>query len=456
MTRSRVSRRQFIQGLGALSILPIVACADGAEQTPAATAVATSATAQGSYLMPDEGEAHSATWMAYGATAAAWGTSGNYGASRVIARKDLMRIAANLSRFEPVKMLVSNEQDKKEALNFLTQIRAESVSTLVGQYEENTVYTGGKALPPIEAAGAIELLIQPVNDLWTRDTAPVFVHAADTSASKHLYAVNFNFNGWGQEDTGASGWRKDPEKAENGIDDQRVTEDQQIADFIIAQTGATKISTWLVLEGGGIEVDGQGTAICTESCILNPNRNPNKTKADVEAELARILGIKKVIWLPGVRAKEITDGHIDFYARFVGPAQLVYTLDNAPDSSDYHATQAHKRILSSATDAQGRAIRAIALNTPNFDDVEKTVVARNWGAGKSKFNADGFAAGYVGFYLANHCVLMARFGDAAADLQAFEQIQALYPERNVMQITTDGLANGGGTIHCATQQQIRV
>ena len=84
------------------------------------------------------------------------------------------------------------------------------------------------------------------------------------------------------------------------------------------------------------------------------------------------------------------------------------------------------------------------------------MVARNWGAGKSKFNADGFAAGYLGFYLANHCVLMARFGDVAADLQAFEQIQALYPERNVMQISTDGLANGGGTIHCATQQQIKV
>ena len=452
MASTRLSRRQFIQGLGALSILPIVACADGAEQTSSTTSVG----AHGSYLMPDEGEAHSATWMAYGATAAAWGTSGNYGASRVIARKDLMRIAANLSRFEPVKMLVSNQKDKQEALDFLTQIRAEPVSATVGQYEENAVYTGGKTLPPIEATGAIELIIQPVNDLWTRDTAPVFVHAIGQPTDKQLCAVNFNFNGWGQEDTGAPGWRKDPEKAENGIDDQRVTEDQRVADFIIGQTGATKISTWLVMEGGGIEVDGQGTALCTESCILNPNRNPNKSKADVEAELARILGIKKVIWLPGVRAKEITDGHIDFYARFVGPAQVVYTLDNDPDSSDYHATQEHKRILSAATDAQGRPIRAIALDTPNFEDVEKTVVARNWSSGKSKFNADGFAAGYVGFYLANQCVLMARFGDAAADLRAFEQIQALYPDRRVMQITTDGLANGGGTIHCATQQQIRV
>ena len=128
MTRVRLSRRQFIQGLGALSILPIVACADGVEQTPSAISV----TAPGGYLMPDEGEPHSATWMAYGATAAAWGTSGNYGASRAIARKDLMRIAANLSRFEPVKMLVSNEKDKQEALDFLTQIRAEPVSAAVG------------------------------------------------------------------------------------------------------------------------------------------------------------------------------------------------------------------------------------------------------------------------------------------------------------------------------------
>ncbi len=451
-----ISRRQFIQGLGVFSIMPMVACADGGEQHHASVADHTA----GVYLMPDEGEPHSATWMAYGATAAAWGTSGNYGASRALARRDLMRIAANLSRFEPVKMLVSNEKDRQEALNFLAQIRTESVSAAVGQYEENAVYTGGKNVPAIEAGGAIELLIQPVNDLWTRDTAPVFVHAAsqsaNKSANKKLYAVNFNFNGWGQEDTGAPGWRKDPEKAENGIDDQRVTEDQQVADFIIDQTGATKVSTWLVMEGGGIEVDGQGTALCTESCILNPNRNPNKSKADVEAELARILGIKKVIWLPGVRAKEITDGHIDFYARFVGPAQVVYTLDNDPESSDYQATQEHKRILSTATDAQGRAIRAIALDTPNFETVENTVVARNWGAGKSKFNADGFAAGYVGFYLANQCVLMAQFGDARADLQAFEQLQKLYPERTVMQIATDGLANGGGTIHCATQQQIKI
>lgn len=443
-----VSRRRFIQGLGALSILPVVACADGNESEPSSSVVH----GLNRYHMPDEGEPHSATWMAYGATASAWGTSGNYGASRAIARQDLMRIAANLSRFEPVNMLVSNEQDRQEALAFLERVRAESVSKAVGQYEERAVYTGGKQLPAIEAGGQIRLIIQPVNDLWTRDTAPVFVHASD----KQLFAVNFNFNGWGQEDTGASGWRKDPQKSENGVEDQRVTEDQRVADFIIAQTGAKKISTWLVMEGGGVEVDGQGTAICTESCILNPNRNPNKTKADIEAELARVLGIKKVIWLPGVRAKEITDGHIDFYARFVGPAQVVYTLDHDPESSDYHATQEHKRILGSVTDAQGRAIRAIALDTPNFDAVEKTVVTRNWGVGRSKFNADGFAAGYVGFYLANQCVLMAQFGDATADLKAFEQIQKLYPERTVMQIITDGLHYGGGTIHCATQQQIKV
>ena len=442
-----ISRRQFIQSMGALSILPLTACAEDNQRSVSLI----NSSNVSNYYMPDEGDPHIATWMAYGATAAAWGVRGKYGASRAIARKDLMRIAANLSRFEPVNMLVSNEQDREEALTFLAQIRTESVGQISGRYEAHSVYTGGERLPAIEAGGPIQLITQAVNDLWTRDTAPIFVYDAD----HRLHAVHFNFNGWGQENTGAPGWKRDSEKKKNGIENQPVAEDQKIADFIIAQSGAKKVETWLVMEGGGIEVDGQGTAICTESCILNPNRNPERSKAEVEAELARVLGIKKVIWLPGVRAKEITDGHIDFYARFVEPAQVVYTLDSDPQSSDYQVTQEHKRILESALDAQGRQIRAIPLYTPDFDVVEKVVVERNWGANQSSFNVESFAAGYVGFYLANQCVLMAQFGDSRADLQAFEQISKLYPKRTVMQITTDGLANGGGTIHCATQQQIK-
>lgn len=396
------------------------------------------------------GGAHKLTWMAYGATIETWGTSGSFGVNRLIARKDLLRIAANLSRFEAVVILVNNSADKGEATRFLNQVSFEPVSKSTGNYEAGTIFTGGKNLPPIQIS-RIQFVVHPLDDLWIRDTGAVFVF----DPSKALFGVNFNFNGWGQVDTGTLGWKKDPEKAANGILDQPIARDQTIADFIIAQAKATKISTWLVIEGGGVEVDGKGTAICTESCILNPNRNPGKTKADVEAELLRTLGVRKVIWLPGRKAKDITDGHIDFYARFAGQGQIVYALDNDPFSPDYAVTLENQRILQSATDVAGRKITAIALNAPDFSILQPVITARNgWESGSRNFNGDVFAAGYVGYYLARGCVLMSQFGDAVADLAAFHTIQNLFPDRVVIQISTDGLANGGGTIHCATQQQI--
>lgn len=388
------------------------------------------------YRMPDEGEPHTATWMAYGATVGAWGTTGAYGASRLPARQDLMRVAVNLSRFEAVKMLVS-KADLKQARELLAAAKA----------EKGKVYSGSVALPAIEAGGKIELIEREVNDLWVRDTGPVFV-----LNGKNRAGVNFNFNGWGQENTGAAGWKRDPEKARSGIAWQDVAHDRQVADFILTRTQTPKVKTWLVMEGGGIEVDGHGTALCTESCILNNNRNPGKSKTDVERELGRVLGIRKVIWLPGVRAQEITDGHIDFYARFVGRGRVVYGLDTDPQSSEYAVTHEHERLLQQATDADGNKLHLTPLIAPDAQAVKKNVLKRNGWTAKL-FNAESFAAGYVGFYLANDCVLMAGFGDPQADQAAFEVLSELYPERIIMQIPTDGLANGGGTIHCATQQQ---
>ncbi len=407
-------------------------------------------TATPTYLMPDEAEPHAATWMAYGATASAWGTDGAYGASRAPARRDLMRVAVNLSRFEPVKMLVS-KADMTQAREFLAAAKTEAQAA-------KTVFTDGEALPNPEAGGKVQLIEQAVNDLWMRDTGPVFVW----DNKKQLTGVNFNFNGWGQENTGAIGWARDPEKARNGVVFQDVSQDKKVADFVISQIGVSKVTvdkvtvdkvkTWLVMEGGGIEVDGHGTAICTESCILNRNRNPNRSKADVERELGRILGIRKVIWLSGVKAQEITDGHVDFYARFVGRGRVVYGLDNDPESSEYETTHQNEAILSKATDADGNKLKIIPLVSPDAQIV-KAAVKKRTGWSDKLFNADTFAAGYVGFYMANNCVLMAQFGDPDADQAAFEVLQTLYPNRVVMQISTDGLANGGGTIHCATQQQ---
>jgi agmatine deiminase len=293
--------------------------------------------------------------------------------------------------------------------------------------------------------------LQPLDDLWIRDTGAVFVR----DSRNGLFGVNFNFNGWGQENTGAAGWARDTNKSANGIVRQPIELDRQVADFLIKQAGAVKLSTWLVMEGGGIEVNGKGTAICTESCILNANRNPGRTKAEVESELLRLLGVKKVIWLPGVKAQEITDGHVDFYARFVGESTVVYGLETDPQSPDYATTQTNQKILLASTDAQGNKLKAVPLKAPDFVRVQAAVEARNgWSSGRSFFNATGFAAGYVGFYLANSCVLMSSFGDPSSDQAAFDTLRNLYPGRVVMQMTTDGIANGGGTIHCATQQQI--
>lgn len=390
------------------------------------------------YRMPDEGEAHAATWMAFGATAAAWGTTGAYGLSRRIARQDLIRIAVNLSRFETVKMLVA-PGDLREAQQLLALAR-----------KEQGPFTGGESLPDIESGGPVDLISCAVDDLWVRDTGPVFVR----DGKGKLHGINFNFNGWGQENTGAVGWRRDPSKARNGIATQPIKRDRQVADFILGCAGVPKVDTWLVMEGGGIEVDGEGTAICTESCILNPNRNPGRSKPQVEVELRRVLGVQKVIWLPGVKAQDITDGHVDFYARFVGPGRVVCGLELDPNSPEYTITHQHQTMLKRATDAKGRKLQVVPLVAPDADNVYKAVLKRNqWTA--STFNEDSFAAGYIGFYLANDCVLMAAFGDPQADHAAFEVLSGLYPDRVVMQLPTDGLANGGGTIHCATQQQPR-
>jgi agmatine deiminase len=230
----------------------------GAIGLAASAAVGLPALAAGTgWRMPDEGDRHAATWMAFGANDAVWGKRLKTGA-----QADLARIAQAIASVEPVHMLV-NEED----------------------YDVAARLCGNK----------VKLLVQPIDDLWIRDTGPVFVKKAGGA----LAGVNFNFNGWGEK--------------------QDHDDDALVAPFVAGRAGVAVLASSLVLEGGGIEVDGQGTAIITESCVLNANRNPGVGKAQCERELRRLLGIEKVIWLPGIAGKDITDGHTDFYARFCAP-----------------------------------------------------------------------------------------------------------------------------------------
>ena len=331
----------------------------------------------GGWRMPDEAEAHKATWMAFGASSAVWTR-----AQVPQVQLALARIANAIAAHEPVNMLVR----------------------------------------PSELAGARQLLDARVNliaaemdDLWMRDTGPVFVRQADGGRA----GVQFNFNGWGNK--------------------QQSGKDGQVAGFVAAQAGVPLLATRLVLEGGALEVDGKGTAIITESCVLNPNRNPGWSKADCEAELLRLLGIRKVIWLPGIRDKDITDAHTDFYARFVRPGVVAAHREMDPASYDHALTRRHLEILRGATDADQQPLQVVVIDGPS------QIRPGN--------NPHSFAAGYINYYATSSAIFIPEFGDAQADASARAQYAQLYPGRAVIQINIDPIAAGGGGIHCTTQQE---
>lgn len=367
------TRRQMLKGGAAMSAATVAA---GIGVTDLA---GSSLDDKSGWRMPDEGEAHAATWMAFGASASVWGDR-----LLPVVRRNLADIANAIVAHEPVKMLVREEDhDIAERL----------------------------------CVAKVELIVCPIDDLWIRDTGSVFVKRRGGG----LGAVDFNFNGWGGK--------------------QEHADDAEVAGFVARRAGVQSIATDLVLEGGGIEVDGQGTAIITESCVLNPNRNPGVSKTACEAELRRLLGIEKVIWLPGIAGHDITDGHTDFYARFSRPGVVVAGRDDDPDSFDHAVTLRHLEILRAATDARGRRLKVVTLPGPS--EIRPGHDARE------------FAAGYINFYVCNGAVLVPEFGDRTADAKARDTLRALFPGRSVVQLNIDGLAAGGGGIHCATQQQPR-
>ena len=329
------------------------------------------------WRMPDEAEPHKRTWMAFGASQNIWG-------NKLLpeVQRNLAQIARAIARFEPVSMLVRKSD-----------------------YAVARKWVGTK----------VDLVIAPLDDLWMRDTGPVFV----TTEAGARAGVDFNFNGWGEK--------------------QDFALDAKVARLITRKTSTERLQTTLILEGGGIEVDGQGTAIITESCVLNPNRNPGVSKAACEAELKRLLGLEKIIWLPGIRGKDITDGHTDFYARFARPGVIIAGYDPDPDSYDHAVTKAHLAILKAATDAKGQRLEVVVIENP-------TTI-------REKYASDDFAAGYINFYVCNGAVIAPEFGDAESDLAAATTLQRLFPDREIVQINIDGIAAGGGGIHCTTQQE---
>lgn len=335
---------------------------------------------KGRFYMPDEGEKHRQAFIAFGAQDAIWE---DFTADVQAA---LGRIAQAIAEHEPVTVFCREDE------------RAQAEK-----------HCGTRNITFVETE---------LDDIWMRDTGANFV--IDGTGGEG--AVDFNFNGWGNK--------------------QQHADDAQLAALVAEETGARHVRSELVGEGGAIEVDGLGTGIMTESSWINRNRNPDWSKADVEAELKERLGLRKIIWLPGIKGKDITDAHVDFYARFVSPGVVLANLDTDPKSYDHTVTLAHLEILKSATDADGRPLQVHTVSPPLNPRNSKF----------SKGNED-FAAGYINYFVINGAVIAPEFGDPVADRKALDVLSRLYPNRKVVQLNIDAIAAGGGGIHCVTNHQ---
>jgi agmatine deiminase len=264
---------------------------------------------------------------------------------------------------------------------------------------------------------AVEIVGLVNDDLWMRDMGPVFL----VNGRGGLAGLDMNFNGWGHKQVHAH--------------------DHRIAREVLRLLGVRRFTAPFVSEGGALVVDGQGTVMATESSIINPNRNPGQSKARLTAEICDHLGARKMIWVRGLRGHDITDDHIDGLARFVRGAEVVVDQPANPHARNAWAVSERQalRILRRSADAAGRPLRC------RISRESKTIPPHE--------NPRLFVNVYVNWYVCNGAVLIPRFGDSQSDEAARDLVRGLYPHREVIQLTINNLAEGGGGIHCATQQQ---
>ncbi|MFB9520236.1 agmatine deiminase family protein [Streptomyces cremeus] len=353
----------------------------GIDRTPGASARDTTAAEPsprtGRRRYGAEWESHARTFMSWPALASVW--EGDL----LRAREDIARVARAVGEYEPVVVLARPDQ---------------------------------QAAAQKACGRQVEVVPLPVDDLWARDTVPVFVEE-----DGRVTGVDLNFNGWG--------------------DKQEHTNDAEVGRALLATYGVPRVQAPFVAEGGSFETDGEGTLLVTESSLVNDNRNRGKDRDQIESELIATLGVEKVVWLAGVRGQDITDAHVDGLVRFTAPG--VVLLDQPfpgtpPDSWSQAADQA-RSVLSRATDARGRTFEIVDLPQPDLDRVT--------GEG------DDFVATYANFYVANGSVFLPRFGDRTADDRAKGILRDHFPQREIVQVRIDTVAAGGGGIHCSTHDQ---
>ena len=336
------------------------------------------------YTMPDESQPHEGTWLQ-------WPHQYQYGATyRNRLDATWVAMTKTLVQSEKVHLIAYNATEKTRITNLLT--------------------AGGVPL------ANVDFKIFQTNDVWIRDNGPIFVK----NASGIMQIQDWGFNGWGNKTPYAK------------------------CDVIPASIGAAiglpvvNLNAVLKIEGGGYEIDGKGTFMACKSSILNANRNPNVTQAQAEAILTTNLGVTKFIWLTGVPNADITDMHIDGFARFGTPNTIV-TMNNA-DLQYWEVPQADITTLFAAKNVNNTPYAFVYLPLTKNNVV--TAYGKNL----------GYKGSYINFYTANTRVLVPNYNDPN-DAIANAAIQKLYPNRTVVGIDVRNLYENGGMVHCVTQQQ---
>lgn len=267
----------------------------------------------------------------------------------------------------------------------------------------------------LACASKVEVFEVPLDDSWARDMGPTILRGPDGARA----AVQWRFNAWGNKY-------------------QPYNEDAQLATRIAKATGVRVYNAPLFNEGGAIHSDGQGTLLTMEQTLLNPNRNANLTQQEVEEILALYTGARRVIWLGEGFSDEETDGHVDNIACFVAPRRVLVGMQPDKSHPDYEPAREVVRRLKAARDANGDTMEIIEIEQPRKE-------RRDW-------NGRLMQASYINFYLPNGGVVMPAFDDPH-DEKARLLLANLFPDRDILQIDALDIVEGGGGIHCITQQE---
>jgi len=350
------------------------------------------------FQMPAEWAPHSQTWMVWPERPDNWRLGGKP------AQAAFTAVAKAIADFEPVTVCVS-----------------------AGQYDNARARLDHSNIRLVEIT---------TDDAWVRDTGPTFV----TNASGEVRGVDWTFNAWGGFDGGLYWpWQRD----------------DQVAHKILEIEGCARYRTeGFVLEGGSIHVDGEGSLITTEECLLNRNRNPELSRQQIESLLQQHLAIDTVIWLPDGLFNDETDGHVDNFCCYVRPGEVLLAWTDDPQSPNYPRCQAAMAVLSNTRDAKGRQliVHKMPIPGPLHATVEECAGVDAAEGTQERDPSIRLAGSYVNFLIVNGGIIAPKFDDPM-DAEAEAILQQLFPKHRVVMVPGREILLGGGNIHCITQQQ---